>query len=175
MRLLGALAAVLAVGACGGPATPPRVATAGGTPAATVDVRTAYVEAMRKVVACLRDQGLDVSDPDAKGRIVFGGDLARLKQDPAFAAAQQRCREIWPPVPEELVDKPQRTPEQIEASRQYAKCMRANGAPDFPDPGADGYFSADVEWVQDSPSAIRAGVVCGPIVGAPATPGPAQG
>lgn len=131
---------------------------------------------MRKVVACLRAQGVDVSDPDARGRIEFGGDLQRLKQDPAFTAAQARCRDIWPPVPLELADDlPPLTPQQIEAAREYAKCMRANGAPDFPDPGANGYYPQDRTWAQDTPSAIQAGVICGPIVGAPATPGPVQG
>jgi len=178
VSVLAALTIGPAIGGCGGgPAGEPRVATAGGTPTATAnaDVRTAYIEAMRKVVACLRAQGVKVSDPDAKGRITFEGDNRTLKQDPAFAEAQMRCRDIWPTVPEELVDKPPMTPEQIETARQYAKCMRANGAPDFPDPGPDGYYPTNVTWAQDTPGAMQAGVTCGPIIGAPASPGPAQG
>lgn len=178
MRVLGAITVTLLLAGCGAPDTQPQVATAGGVPSATsgADVRTAYVEAMRKVVACLRAQGVDVSDPDARGRIEFGGDIQRLKQDPAFSAAQQKCRDIWPPVPEELADKlPPLTPQQIEAARQYAKCMRASGAPDFPDPGADGYYPMNVTWAQDTPGAIQAGVACGPIIGAPATPPVGQG
>src|SRR5262245_33960048 len=119
------VALTFAIGGCGGPEGEPQVATAGGKPSAASveDVRTAYVEAMRKVVACLRAQGLKVSDPDAKGRIVFEGDNATLKQDPAFAEAQMKCRDIWPTVPEELVEYPPLTPEQIEAAGRYAKCM----------------------------------------------------
>jgi hypothetical protein len=169
--------AAVAIGGCGGPSGEPRVATAGGTPAASAaaDVRTAYVEAMRKVVECLRAQGVKVSDPDAKGRIVFEGDNASNKKDKTFVDAQAKCREIWPTVPEELVEYPPLTPEQVEAARQYAKCMRAKGAPDFPDPRPDGYFPTDVTWAQGTPGALQAGVLCGPIVGAPASPGPGLG
>jgi hypothetical protein len=57
--------------------------------------------------------------------------------------------------------------------------MRENGAPDFPDPRPDGHFPDNPDgsqmWDQNTDAAIKAGMKCGPIVGAPATPGPAQG
>jgi hypothetical protein len=174
------LAAALA--GCGGPATQqPQVASAGGTPtlAPTSDVVGAYVEAMRAYVTCVRAEGVKVSDPDAKGKITFEGDLRKLKADPKFLTAQQKCSGLHPPVPAELEERPVLTAEEIEKERQYAKCMRENGAPDFPDPGPDGYLPERTDgapsWNQDTEGARRAGVTCGPIIGAPATPGPAQG
>jgi hypothetical protein len=160
----------------------PGIATAGGTPtasAAASDVVTQYVEAMRAYVACIRAEGIKVSDPDPKGRIEFEGDPRTLKADPKFLNGQKKCAGLHPTVPEELVEMPKRTPEEIEAAGRYAKCMRENGAPDFPDPGPDGYFpdgrNGEPLWDQDTPAAIKAGYTCGPIVGGPSSPGPAQG
>lgn len=160
----------------------PAIATAGGTPTASAapsDVVTQYVEAMRAYVACVRAEGIKVSDPDAKGRIEFEGDRRALKADPKFINGQKKCAGLLPTVPTELVELPKRTPEEIEAAGKYARCMRDNGVPDFPDPGPDGYFPDRPDggpmWDQDTPAAIKAGYTCGPIVGGPSSPGPAQG
>jgi hypothetical protein len=173
---------IAAVSGCQDGGKPPGIATAGGTPtasAAATDVVTQYVEAMRAYVTCLRAEGVKVSDPDPKGQIEFQGDLRTLKADPKFINGQKKCAGLHPPVPQELIELPKRTPEEIDAAGRYAKCMRANGAPDFPDPGPDGYFPDGRDggpgWNQDTPAAIKAGQTCAPIVGGPASPGPAQG
>jgi hypothetical protein len=158
----------------------PTIATAGGTPTASPvasDVLTQYVEAVRAYVACLRAEGIKVSDPDPKGALTFEGDPRTLKTDPKFLNGQKKCAGLHPAIPEELIDKPAMTAAEIDAARRYAKCMRENGAPDFPDPGPDGYFPSrgDPGWNQDAPSAIKAGRICGPIVGEPVSPGPGKG
>lgn len=163
----------------------PGIATAGGTPtasanAAASDVVTEYVEGVRTWVACLRAEGVKVSDPDPKGQVQFEGDPKVLKSDPKWIGAQKKCTGLHPVVPEELVDKPKRTPEEIDQAVRYAKCMRANGAPDFPDPDADGYYpmprDGEPGWNQGTPAAIKAGRTCDTeVYGLPATPGPAQG
>ncbi|MGY0061285.1 hypothetical protein ACWY4P_32890 [Streptomyces sp. LZ34] len=127
-----------------------------------------YVEGQRKYVKCLREEGLDVPDPDAKGRIEFG-DARELKADPKFRRAQEQCSEFSLPVPEELEKdaRPELSAKEIATQKRYAKCMQDNGAPDFPDAGDDGHFD-DKVWNQTSAGAKRATRTCGPIIGAPA-------
>ncbi len=168
----------LAVAGCGA-GQQPRVASAGRkpVPAASVraDLQGTYVDGVRKFVKCARAHGMDVSDPDSKGRFTFRGDVRALKSDPKFSAAQQKCASLLPPIPAELQDNgPPQSAKQIDAARRYAKCMRAHGAPDFPDPGPDGYFP-DKPWNQESAGAQHASRICEPIVGAPASPGPGVG
>lgn len=178
---LGAAVLVLLVSGCGDDKQEPSVASAGGAPAATAsgEAVTAYVEGKRKYVACLRDEGVKVSDPDAKGRSEFSGDRRALKTDPKFRAALIKCNDLNPPVPEGLEDKPPLTPEQIEAARQYARCMQTNGAPSFPDPGPDGYppdsNDGTAAWDPLSPGAQRASTACASIIGQPTSPGTGVG
>jgi hypothetical protein len=159
--------AVLALTGCGG-GTSPTVASAGGKPtaAASTDERTAYVDGVRDWVKCLRKHHVQVSDPDSHGNVEFSGDKAKLKADPAFRSAQEACKDKLPPIPADLEDHPSLSPQQIAQRRRYAACMRSHGAPDFPDPAADGNYP-DTRWDQDSAGARRATKACAPIIGAP--------
>jgi hypothetical protein len=160
----------LAVAGCGGAAEAPKVASVGGAPsiAPTADVVAAYVEAVRAYVTCLRGEGVKVSDPDTKGRYEFEGDTLLLKQDPKFGPVQMKCMKTHPlpNVPKELEEKPPpMTAEEIAKRREYAKCMRENGEPDFPDPGPDGYPPEEPSEQPMSDSALAASVraqrICG--------------
>jgi hypothetical protein len=178
---LGAVALVFALAGCGGTEQKPSVASAGGTPsaAATGDAVSEYVEGVRKYVTCLRAEGVKVTDPDAKGKFEYSGDMRVFKKDPKFRAAQEKCSGLLPSVPEGLEEKPALTPEEIEAKGRYAKCMRDNGVADFPDPGPDGHWPESNDgkptWDQGTAAAKRAETTCGPILGAPASPGSAKG
>ncbi|HYN97343.1 MAG TPA: hypothetical protein VES42_26180 [Pilimelia sp.] len=178
---LGSAALVFALAGCGGGDQEPSVASAGGPPAAVAsgDAVSEYVEGVRTYVACLRAEGVEVTDPDAKGRYEFSGDARGLKRDPKFRAAQTTCADRLPPMPEGLEEKPALTPEEVQAKGRYAKCMRENGVADFPDPGPDGHWpeSSDGKpaWDQDGPAVKRAEAACGSIIGSPASPGPGKG
>ncbi|HEY3505402.1 MAG TPA: hypothetical protein VGN37_21785 [Actinocatenispora sp.] len=169
-----AAGAAFAVAGCG-QAAAPKVASAGGTPSAAAagDARTAYVDGMRDWVRCLRKHGVQASDPDSKGSVEFPGDKAKLKTDPTFTAAQEACKDKLPPMPADLEDHPSLSPQQIEQRKRYARCMQQHGAPDFPDPGADGNYP-DSQWDQTSAGARRATRACASIIGAP-TDGTGQG
>lgn len=181
VRAAAAAALLVVIGGCGRPAEGPTVASAGGTPTAvaSTDAVTAYVEGVRQFVACLRAKGVEVSDPDAKGRYTFSGDARALKSDPGFLAAQLACNDLNPPLPEGIEDKPPLTAEQIEVRRHYARCMQDNGVPQFPDPGPDGYQpdSNDGEspWDPTTTSARRATATCASIIGDPADPSAGKG
>ncbi|MFJ6651089.1 hypothetical protein ACIQPS_36345 [Streptomyces sp. NPDC091290] len=155
---------------CGGPATlPGGSAVQGGG-----DDVAAYVQAQRGYVKCLRENGVDAPYPDTKGHIDFG-DRRALKPDAKFRTAQDRCADYVKAVPESIEkgNQPKLTDEQIKVKQRYAKCMRENGAADFPDPGPDGLGSGDCD--QNSTDAGRATRICGPIVGVPAKPWAGQG
>ncbi|MEV6341944.1 hypothetical protein [Actinoplanes sp. NPDC051851] len=179
--MAGAAALVFVLAGCGGQDETPTVASAGGSPAAvaTGDAVTEYVEGVRKYTTCLRAEGVEVSDPDATGKYEFSGDPKVFKRDPKFQQAQVKCSSLLPSVPQGLEEKPTLTAEEIQARVQYAKCMRENGAADFPDPGADGSWpdSADGKpvWDQSAPAAAKAQAACASIIGAPSSTGAAQG
>jgi hypothetical protein len=174
---------------CGGGAETPRVASAAGpagpsasgvpTGAASADVVTQYVAAVRKYVQCMRAEGIDLPDPGPKGEIDYTTLGGNPKQDPKFRAASVKCSPLLPPVPDELQAKPDPlTPQQIQWARQYAKCVRAHGVPDFPDPDADGYFT-DSRWQdhmteQEAHTSYLATETCRPVLDGkpPASPDP---
>lgn len=170
--------------ACG--SSDPKVATAVPSGAATTTSSTRpgasddvgmYLDGMRTWVKCLREKGIDVSDPDPLGQVTFPGDPAAQKADPKFEQAQQQCAAVRPPIPDSVLEqrKPRLTPEQVETNRKYAQCMQGNGAPDFPDPGPDGYPPRDKKWDQASAGARKASQTCAPIIGDPATHATTQG
>ncbi|WP_405818312.1 hypothetical protein OG241_25800 [Streptomyces sp. NBC_01390] len=162
--------------ATGGATTSGSSAGSSGGSGAGDDV-AAYVAAQGKYVKCLRDNGIDAPDPDAKGNIDFGGgdNLRALKKDSKFKTASVACAEYLTAVPEsvEKGNQPALTAAQIKVKQEYATCMQKNGAADFPDPGADGLGQG--EWDQTSAGAKRATRVCGPIIGVPATAAPGKG
>ncbi|MEU1468377.1 hypothetical protein ABZ434_09160 [Streptomyces sp. NPDC005761] len=126
-----------------------------------------YVEAKRKWVACLRENGLDAPDPDAKGNVDLG-DTRKAKQDPKFLDAQEKCQDLVVPVPDSLEREmqPALSAQEIEQKKRYAKCMQESGAPDFPDTDDKG-FSEEVVWDSTSAGAKRAQRACGEIAGIP--------
>lgn len=187
--LLAAAASVLAFAltGCGSDDPGAKVPTAGGgeksasAPAGGgKDEVAQYVENQRKWVACMRENGFDLPDPNNLGQVEMGDNRA-LKADPKFQPAQEKCAQFATTVPEavERQLRPKLTPEQIKTQQKYADCMQKNGAADFPDPDADGYQpannSGEPDWNQNSASAKRAARTCAPIIGDPVEQGPGKG
>jgi len=125
------LVLALGLGACAGARATPGVASAGGpgaTPAAT-----ASPEDGRAFAACMRENGVDVPDPEPGKPLGKGGVAIEAGKDKLMPALEA-CRHFMPKGGENT--KP--SPEQLEQQRQFAACMRENGVPDFPDPDPDG-------------------------------------
>lgn len=139
----------------------------------------AYVESRRKWVACMRQNGVDLPDPDSKGQVDMSGQGLALKKDPKFMNASKKCAKFNATVPQALEpDEPKLTSEQMKTQRKYAACMQKNGAPDFPDPGPNGNSndnSGEPGWDQSSAGAQRATRVCAPIIGEPTNPPSGKG
>jgi hypothetical protein len=171
----------LAMTGCGGGSDGPDVASAGkGTSTSSASKQASseiaqYVEAQRKWVTCLRDEGWDVPDPDAKGTVDLG-DASKWKQDPTALKAQTECADLVVAVPDSVQEelKPELSKEEIAKNQQYSTCMQDNGAPDFPDTAEDGHF-AETTWDSTSAGAARATRECASIIGIPDDTPSAQG
>ena len=146
LALACAAAAVAALGGCG-------TADGGGE-----GVAEDPAAAAREYAACMRENGVDVPDPDpATGMVLIepGLDQDRL------AEANEACADLAPGLTGPDGGGPD--PAQLEQSRRFAECMRANGLPDFPDPAADGSLSVplgDGGIDPDSPEARAAQEAC---------------
>ena len=103
-------------------------------------------EAMLAYAQCLRDNGIDVDDPEAGatgGRAIFGGGpgtdgptIDRRSEE--FIAANESCGEILEASRPEV--DPEAEQERLEEQLALAQCIRDQGFEDYPDPaiGSDG-------------------------------------
>lgn len=129
------------------------VASAGGggaQPSLSAAAGMSDEQRQLKFTACLREQGLDVPDPQPgqKGPRFNGGSDV----DPAkVQAALQQCREYAPNggQPRQL------DAGQVEQVRKLARCMRENGVPNFPDPAADGRIQPGLADIDLKDPAVR--------------------
>jgi len=135
--------------------SPPPGAEASSAPADELsehDAMLAYAE-------CMRDNGVEVTDPvfDASGNLVGGLDFeggkvtaAKDAKNEDFQAASEACGDFL------VAFKPAADPaleaEQTEAALRFAVCMREQGL-DWPDPAPDGTKFAGAEIKIDKKSA----------------------
>jgi hypothetical protein len=100
-----------------------------------------------KFAECMREHGIDMPDPDpdAGG---FGIAIPEGTSKEEADAAIEACEEFMPGGGEPV----QASPEQLEAMREFAKCMRENGIENFPDPSADG--GIQIQNTPDDPNSI---------------------
>ncbi|MCW3839133.1 hypothetical protein ONA70_03355 [Micromonospora yasonensis] len=150
----------LAVAGCGANPDTPQVATAGGVAAGASPSASASVsdeDRQREFVKCMRENGVDLPDPEPGQRgmkIQIGAGIDKEKVQPAM----EKCRSLLPNGGE----RPKLTSEQVEKLRELARCMRENGVPDFPDPGADGSLQLNGVFKMDDPTIKAAMEKCRP-------------
>jgi hypothetical protein len=132
------LAATLVLAGCAGSDGVTRVASAGGASGSAKPSIAPTLSSQQKMVKfaqCMRDHGVDMPDPDPNGGpIKIGGDNVDLD---TMRDAQQACKE-FSPFGE---GGPQQDPQAAKNMAKFAKCMRKNGVPNFPD--ADGGMLID--------------------------------
>lgn len=125
-------AAALALGACGSDGG----GNASGKPSKN-DEDKAYEGAL-KFAKCMRDEGIDMPDPQRSGD---GGILQKMGSGKGEApvneakmeAAQKQCQHFMANGGGSN-DGPGDDSKQRDAMLGYSKCMRQNGVPKFPDP-----------------------------------------
>jgi hypothetical protein len=113
-------------------------------------------EQLIEYAQCIRANGYpDFPDP-APGQGV------RIRLEPGtidkFQAAQAACKDKMPSSMQAAQQPP--TPERMEALLGFAACMRDNGFPQFPDPGADGAFQINGGFDQSDPRTGQARDTC---------------
>jgi hypothetical protein len=137
-QLATLIAAVVAAGlaACGSGASPG--ASASPSPTGWTDAQILAVA--REYAQCVRANGLpQFTDPTVvDGRLnVVGPDGEQARE------AYQACASIIGRLPSSAFGKDQQrsvSNEDLATLRRFAKCVRAHGAPWFPDPQSDGTF-----------------------------------
>ncbi|MEU4894826.1 hypothetical protein AB0B12_19900 [Streptomyces sp. NPDC044780] len=95
-----------------------------------------------KFAQCMRENGLtDFKDPKPGEGMGAGID----PQSPEFQKAEKACKQYMPaPPPEEGGGGPGDV-WSTDDKLKYAKCMRNNGVPSFPDPDENGGFKLEVD------------------------------
>jgi hypothetical protein len=136
-RLLVALALIAMVAlisACGSsaPAATGSGSSGGGNNTA------AHAQKAVKFAECMRNNGVSkFPDPTASGRLTIDEIANGSSLDtstPAFQQAIRACKNLEPAG----FMGSKRSPQQTDAALKFARCIRANGVRDFPDPTPDG-------------------------------------
>lgn len=125
-----------------------------------------FEDALLQFTRCLREQGLDVDDPDLSGGGRPGGILRDLQRnDPEVQAAFQACRSLLEGQRREFT--PEQQAERQDQLIEFAKCLRSQGLevddPDFsgsgPGAGGRGIFGPN-SLDQDDPEVAAALEAC---------------
>jgi len=144
MWIMGA-AAVVAVTACGGGASAPRVASAAGAPQRAQAPATA-TQLVHTAAQCIRDHGVpNFPDPviDTHGNLQVDDQILNSLPASLVQAVKQACT-TQIDAAQAAVNTTQQaaTPQVIAQETRFAQCMRQHGWPNFPDPDPHGGFSA---------------------------------
>jgi hypothetical protein len=101
---------------------------------------------------CMRREGVpNFPDPGARGYQITPG--SAITQSPAYQTAFNACEKY---LPRSAPPPPPSAGERQQALK-FAQCMRANGVPNFPDPGANGAIQFPVSSpIPKSPAFRRA-------------------
>lgn len=146
-RILTALAglplvAALALTGCASGGEGPGIASAGGAEpdAAASGEPFSDEESMLRYVECLRENGLDVQDPEPGGGLQI-----RVEKEDAEVAeeAMEACEGFAPSIPEEDAEA------MHEEMLGYAQCMRDNGVEAFEDPRPGEGLHIDPDITED--------------------------
>jgi hypothetical protein len=89
---------------------------------------------------CMISHGIkNFPEPDSQGGLQVSQGQGQMPDvnSPQFQAAAQACKAL---SPASVAISPAEQAERQAALVKYAKCMRAHGVPDFPDPGVNGTF-----------------------------------
>lgn len=156
MRILLALSAVLALIGCSAEKTGDGVASAGAGSGSSAPATAAEVS-NELFAKCMRDNGVDVPDPDADGG--FGDTASKVdRNSPAFTKAMEACKKHLPGGG----DLSKLDPKTVDQLRAFTQCMREHGVnvPD-PDPNAPALgLGAVADLDRNSPAVQKAFEAC---------------
>lgn len=135
-----------------------QVASAGGNPTAGASAPSDDAALGREFARCMRGAGIEMADPGPDGMVGMpatrvGDEAAAKKMD----AAMEKCREFLPTGGEP----PKMSAEDLAKARDYAKCVREHGLPNFPDPDPEtGQFSLKQDQAEGMKDLAKASESC---------------
>ena len=151
-----AVAGLLAAGCSSGPAPAASHVTGVSADGAGSNTKTVYI-------SCLQNHGVHLPDPVAGGN---GGAASAAhngsgvnQNSPQFRRAQRACRALLPKGAEPVIITSQEQADYLRAAR----CMRAHGVPEFPDPvfaGGGVHFPVPAGLDTHTPQVQRAVATC---------------
>jgi hypothetical protein len=124
------------------------------------------LEKVRAYTKCMRENGVDMQDPEPGGAGVpgipaIGGGTgpAGEAQAKKIDAAVEKCASL---LPADVGEGRKITPEDLAKARELSKCLRENGLPDFPDPDPEtGAVPLGQDVKVDRDKAAKAAEKCG--------------
>jgi hypothetical protein len=139
------------------------------SPTATQSANQFASHALAKQVAfaqCMRSHGVPgFQDPTVKrsplGVGVSQGVSASVAQSPAFNSAQHACEKLLPPGSQGPGNQPISAAQHAQMVK-FARCVRAHGVPNMPDPAANGVFHLPPGIDQNAPAFQSAIKLCIP-------------
>ena len=103
---------------------------------------------MLEYAECMRENGIEeFPDPGSSGGIDLNGNSVNTDSE-QFKTADEKCKSY---LPDGGVAQPPAAAVG-DAQLQYAKCMRENGVPNFPDPNSDGGIDINGETLGVDPA-----------------------
>jgi hypothetical protein len=132
------------------------VATVGGSATPSATPTLSVQEQGLRHARCMREHGVPEVDPvvDGNGNVRVGGGYDKSAIDgEVLGKAIEACRQYEPVLsPDDMSKK-------LDAAREEARCMRAHGVENFPDPEPDGRFDV-AESVRHDPQYDEASAAC---------------
>jgi hypothetical protein len=174
LALVGAIAVVAIAAGCGGSAP-----SSASSSAAAAEAQGGPGAAAFRFSACMRSHGVsNFPDPKVKtsanGTSVGIGINPSISGQPAFKTAQAACGHILPTGGNGAGGNPAQQRARTEALLAFARCLRAHGFPNFPDPDATGQLSeqmirkAGINF--QTPALLTAGRSCAAVTHGQITP-----
>ena len=156
------LSVVAALGGCTAKGNDgPGVASAGGTFATGAASAAPEDDAAlgRRFAQCMRGEGVDMPDPGPNGGLAMPATRPEYQEAmKKTEAAGEKCREFLPNGGEP----PKASAEDLAKARDYAKCIRDNGIPGFPDPDPrTGQFEVDADKADEIKDLAKIAENCG--------------
>jgi hypothetical protein len=157
LAVCGPILALVVTAGCAKPDDGNSVASVGGTTQPSATASLSVVEQGRRHAQCMRDHGVPEADPRVQegGGVQVGGgyDKSALDQD-VLARAIEACK------PYQVVFGPDVMAMKLAGAREIAKCMRAHGVENFPDPNPNDLGLSVPDAVRDDPQYDQASAIC---------------
>lgn len=126
----------------------------------TTGQSTAYQKALA-YAQCIRAHGApNYPDPNSQGQFVIPNGSSNSSFVNVSAAAQKACQSLEPPSMAQGPPQGGQGASTTNKELKFAECMRSHGAPNYPDPAANGSFTLPSGANPESPQWQAADKAC---------------